>query len=201
MNTKVKKRVIQTIAVALIAVMTIIPNFGYIPTPWVKITVIHVPVIVMSMMYGKRFAIFMGAVFATSSLLANTFNPNPLSFLFSPFYKIGEIGGGWESLVICYVPRILMALGAALIYKKNKSKVYLAITSGLVSYLNTIFVIIGIRLFYIDQFAQIKNISTEGALSVLASLLMINGTLEAIVAGILSVGIVPRLVKQNNQND
>lgn len=194
-NNILSKRVVVSIFTAIIIIMTIIPNLGYIYTPWVRITVIHVPVIVVSILYGKSLAIFMGIIFAVSSLLINTFNPNILSFLFSPFYKFGEIGGGMASLIICFIPRIIMAIVASILYRKNCKKVYLLFLGFISSLCNTFFVLLGIYIFYFDEFIKIKNIPKDGAYVTIALLLSINGILEAIVAGILVSMIIPKLKK------
>lgn len=196
MNNKIlSKRVVVSIFVAIIIIMTMIPNLGYIYTPWVRITIIHIPVILVSVLYGKSIAIFMGCIFAISSLLTNTFNPNILSFLFSPFYQLGEIGGGFASLIICFVPRIIMAFVASTLYIKNCKKVYLLFLGFISSLCNTFFVLLGIYIFYFDEFIKIRNIPKDGAYSAIALLLSINGVLEAIVAAILVSIIIPRLKK------
>lgn len=196
MNNKIlSKRVVVSIFVAIIIMMTMIPNLGYIYTPWVRITIIHIPVILVSVLYGKSIAIFMGCIFAISSLLTNTFNPNILSFLFSPFYQLGEIGGGFASLIICFVPRIIMAIVASTLYRKNCKKVYLLFLGFISSLCNTFFVLLGIYIFYFDEFIKIRNIPKDGAYSAIALLLSINGVLEAVVAAILVSIIIPRLKK------
>ena len=56
-----------------------------------------------------------------TSLINATVNPTPASFVFSPFYSLGEFSGGWESLVICFIPRILIGIVPWFVYRAVQS--------------------------------------------------------------------------------
>ena len=69
--------------------------------------------------------------FGLTSMINNTFNPNLTSFVFSPFYSLGNVHGNFKSLMICFVPRILIGVVAYYVYtgivklvkkKKNDGK-------------------------------------------------------------------------------
>lgn len=51
---------------------------------------------------------------------------SPIAFLFTSFYSLGEISGNFWSLIICFVPRILIGLLTYFlinaIYKVSKNK-------------------------------------------------------------------------------
>ena len=83
-------------------------------------TTIHIPVILGSILLGWKKGAALGGLFGLTSLLVNTFTPNPTSFVFSPFYSLGEIGGNGWSLVICFVPRILVGVAPYFVYKGMK---------------------------------------------------------------------------------
>ena len=59
----------------------------------------------------------MGFVFGLTSLINNTMNPTATSFVFSPFYSLGEIHGGLGSIIICFVPRILVGVIPYYVYQ------------------------------------------------------------------------------------
>lgn len=190
---KIKNMVLVAFFTALIIIMTFVPNIGYIPTPWLKITLVHIPVILASIIYGWKIGAFMGFVFGMSSLISNTISPNILSFVFTPFYSLGEVGGGYQSLVICFVPRILTGIVPALVYngfKRNK-KMGAAIAGVVGSLVNTLLVIGLIGVFYSEGFALAKNISADAVVIALGTIVLINGIPEAIASGLLAMGIAP----------
>lgn len=44
-------------------------------------------------------------------------NPTPTSFVFTPFYSIAGVSGGWGSVIICFLPRILVGIIPYYVYK------------------------------------------------------------------------------------
>ncbi|MDO5695430.1 MAG: ECF transporter S component [Eubacteriales bacterium] len=195
MKLKTKDMVVAAFFTALVLMMTFVPNIGYIPTPWLKITMVHVPVVIVGIVYGPRFGGFLGFVFGLSSLISNTMNPSILSFVFTPFYMVGDFGGKWYSLVICFVPRILSGVVPAWVAASLKKRPRIATVTGAVagSLTNTILVLGMIFLFYKDAFAAAKGLSGTAVLSALGTVVLINGIPEAVVAGLLALGIVPVL--------
>ena len=89
----------KTLSMAIIAVMTFIPNVGYINLIVIKATLLHVPVIVGSIVLGPKMGAVLGATFGITSLIKNTLEPSLLSFAFSPFYQLGDTG--WDSALLC----------------------------------------------------------------------------------------------------
>lgn len=185
--------VVYAFFMALILLMTFVPNIGYIPTPWLKITLIHIPVIIAGITYGPKVGAFMGFVFGLSSFISNTISPTVLSFVFTPFYQIGEVGGRWYSLIICFVPRILTGLFPALIVRamKNRPKTGIAVGAFAGSAVNTILVLGSILVLYTDQFAKVKDIGSDAVAVALGGIVLVNGIPEAIAAVLMSLAIVP----------
>lgn len=198
---KIKNMVLIAFFTALIIIMTFVPNIGYIPTPWLKITLVHLPVVVAGIIYGWKIGGFMGFVFGLSSLISNTITPNPLSFVFTPFYSLGNIGGGFYSLIICFVPRILTGIVPALVFRLFKVKVKLgaAVAAVCGSLVNTVLVLGFVMIFFTEGFAVAKNISTDLVASAIGVIVLVNGVPEAIAAGILAMGIVPILQSIKNK--
>ncbi len=125
MKNNTKDMVILSLFTAIIALMTFTP-LGYIP--WVvKITLIQIPVIVGSVTLGPKKGAFLGFVFGITSLINNTISPGLTSFFFVPWYSLTpEVKTSWLSLIICFVPRILVGVvpyWTAKILKKSPNAV------------------------------------------------------------------------------
>lgn len=186
---------VKTISIALIIIMTIVPNLGYIQTPWLKITLIHIPVILISMLFGVKMGIFMGALFGISSFISNTLNPSVLSFAFTPFYKLGDIGGGIYSLIICFIPRIFLGIFAGCISNKDMSRIKLFFTGFILTLFHTIAVLSLINIFYNHEYANVMKLASDGVLKALMIIVGVNGIPEAITAGILLTFMYKPLLK------
>src|SRR5450756_1744768 len=78
-----------------------------------------VPVIITAILLGTGAGACMGAFAGLFSFLVWTFTPpNPLvAFVFTPFYMLGPTRGNVWSLVICFVPRILVGVVAGACFK------------------------------------------------------------------------------------
>ena len=108
--SKTKGLVQMAIFAALIVVLAFTPFIGYIPLGFTRATIIHIPVIMGSLMLGPKKGAALGGVFGLTSFINNTINPTLTSFVFTPFYSLGEYSGGIGSLIICFVPRILIGV-------------------------------------------------------------------------------------------
>jgi uncharacterized membrane protein len=130
-TTKTKDMVTTAMFVAIILAMSFVPYLGYIPLGFMNATIIHIPVIIGAILLGPARGAFLGGIFGLTSMINNTFNPNLTSFVFSPFYSLGNVHGNFKSLMICFVPRILIGVVAYYVYtgivklvkkKKNDGK-------------------------------------------------------------------------------
>lgn len=79
---------------ALIIIMAFTPFLGYIPLGFTRATIIHVPVIIGSILLGPKKGAVLGGIFGLTSFINNTMNPTVTSFVFTPFYSLGEMQGG-----------------------------------------------------------------------------------------------------------
>ena len=95
---------------AIIVVLAYTPFIGYIPLGFTRATIIHIPVIIGSLMLGPKKGAVLGGVFGLTSFINNTINPTVTSFVFTPFYNLGEYSGGIGSVIICFLPRILIGV-------------------------------------------------------------------------------------------
>ena len=182
---------------AIIIVMALVPFLGYIPLGFMNATLLHVPVIIASIVLGPKYGAILGFVFGATSLVQNTVSPNLTSFVFSPFYAQGN----WLSLIICFIPRILVGIVPYYVYqffakhiKKKGEVVSLALAGIAGSLTNTILVMGGIYLFFGKEYAAAKNLPVESLFGVIMGIVGLNGVPEAIVAAILTCAIAKALL-------
>lgn len=199
-NKKTYGLVITALFAAIIILMAFVPYLGYLNLVLIKATIIHVPVIIGSIILGPKKGALLGFIFGLTSLINNTFNPSLLSFAFSPFYN----GGNALSLVICFIPRILVGVvpyfvfeGMNRLLKKldGKSLISLPVAAVAGSLTNTLLVMPMIYLFFRTQFAAAKGISTDAVLGVVNGIIAANGIPEAFVAAVIVTVVSMALIK------
>lgn len=187
-----QKMVLTAVFAAIIFVMANVPFLGYIRLFAISATTLHIPVIIGSVLFGPASGAFLGFIFGLTSFINATFNPGLTSFCFSPFSPIGH--GNFFSLIVCFVPRILIGITAyyafaalmKLLPGKRSARETIALpAAGIVGSLtNTIFVMGGIYIFFGTQYAETLNIG--GALiAAIMGIVLSNGVPEAIVCAIL----------------
>ena len=183
----------------IIVIMAFTPFIGYIPLGFTRATILHIPVILGSLMLGPKKGAFLGGVFGLTSLINNTINPTATSFVFSPFISIGELHGGIYSLIICFVPRILIGIIPYYLFKlvkgrqENPSRGRLITSFGIASIAgsltNTLLVMNMIFFFFRKSYAQANEVPIATLYSFILGIIGINGIPEAIVAAIIITSI------------
>ena len=98
--TKKTQEMVKLALFAGIIVVLAMTPLGYLPLGVLRPTTIHIPVILGSILLGWKKGAALGGLFGLTSLLVNTFTPNPTSFVFSPFYSLGDRRQRLES---CYL--------------------------------------------------------------------------------------------------
>ncbi len=157
--------------------------FNLLPVP-IKPTIIHIPVIIASIIYGPRIGAVLGALMGGISVVTNTVVLLPTSYLFSPFVENGSI----NSLMIAMVPRILIGITPYFVYKWMKNKPGLVLAGAVGSMTNTIFVLGGIFILF-------SSVYNGDIRAMLALVLSANSISEMIISALLTVAIVPALEK------
>lgn len=199
---KTRNMVLASVFVAIIVILAFSP-LGYIPMGVINATIIHVPVIIGAILLGPKYGAFLGMVFGFTSLWKNTYMPNPTSFVFSPFVRVGEYGGNLWSLVVCMVPRILVGVvsyyvfrGALKVLGKKRGEVAIALTAaGVVGSLtNTVLVMNLIYFCFGREYGMAAKGLTDGVYGVILGIICMNGIPEAIVSGLLTLAIARALL-------
>jgi len=124
-----------------------------------------IPVIITALSLGTKAGTAMGAFAGLFSFLVWTFMPpTPISaFVFTPFYSFGEFSGNFGSILICFIPRILVGTVAGASHKtfsrlfSEKSILRFSLSAALGSLTNTFLVMGGIWLFFGDQYATLAG--------------------------------------------
>lgn len=203
--------VMTALFMAIIVIMILVPNVGYINLVVIKATLVHIPVIIGAIVIGPKIGAILGLTFGITSLISNTINPSLLSFAFSPFYQLGDIGGNGWSIVIAILPRILVGIVPYYVYHgmmhlfkgktKNKSAMYIALPTAAVvgSLVNTLLVMNLIFICFREEFAAAKNMAVELVYDAILLIIGTNGIPEAIVAALFTTVIGSILIKLNNR--
>lgn len=192
---KTLKLVETALFTAIIVVLWLTP-LGYIPLGFMNATTIHIPVIIAGIVLGWKQGAFCGFVFGLTSFLNASFlKPSLLSFLFSPFYP----GGNYKSLIIAFIPRILIGIAAYFVYKgirnltgKKTPAMFVAGLAG--SMVNTILVMGMAYIFFAPTYATATGIDISGVLKAVCIVMVVNGIPEAIVAAIIASAVCSALM-------
>ena len=177
---------------ALIVALSVLPFVGYIPLGFTNATTIHIPVILGSILLGPKRGAVLGGVFGLTSLINNTLYPKVTSFVFTPFFSGGVAEGGIGSLVVCFVPRILVGIVPYYVYKflsrgDKRRPLALAVAGFFGSMTNTLLVMNLIYLLFGQQWAAAQEKASEFLYGIILSVIGVNGVPEAIVAALLTM--------------
>lgn len=163
-------------------------------------TLAGVPVVLTGIILGTPAGAAMGAFAGLFSLIVWTFTPPvpPIAFVFTPLYSFGEVSGNIWSLVICFVPRILIGVVASLAYKffseklasKDKKETTAYVIAGaLGSLVNTFGVLGGVFVFFGKSYAGVIGTAYEVVLLVLGGQVLTSGIPEAIVCALVAMAV------------
>ena len=174
-------------------------GFGMIPTPWMKITIQHLPVIIGAIIEGPIVGASIGFIFGIFSIYQNITAPTPMSpFFYNP--------------IISILPRVLIGVISYYVYRilkrklKNK-KLSIGIAAICGSLTNTIGVLGSIYLIYFKDYASILiengTISVGSRSTVTVALLSIigtNGMAEAALSALVAIPVIIAIFKMQKRN-
>ncbi len=174
---------------AVIIMMAFIPFLGYIKIGPLSATTLVIPVAIGAAVIGPEAGAFLGFVFGATSyiqcfgldLFGTTLNEiNPLF-----------------TIIMCFIPRILMGFLTGLIYKvvsKGASELAGAVVCSIAApALNTVFFIGALMLFF-GSSDYIRGFG-DSFIAVVAVLVTWNAVFELAVTGVLGSLISPLMVK------
>lgn len=198
-NKKTYELVLLSLLIAVELVLMFTP-LGYIPLGVIRATTLHIPVILAGIVLGYKGGMTIGLVFGLTSVFINTMTPTATSFVFSPFYSIGDVSGNMFSLLIAIGPRVALGAIAAYMYKACKkvtNQHFAVILASLLSTLShTALVLGGIYVFFGATYATARNIPYNTLFNVLMGVVATNGIMEAILAAVIVLALSRVLLRK-----
>lgn len=165
-----------------------------------------VPVVITAILLGVGAGTLMGFFAGLFSFIVWTFMPpSPLvAFVFTPFYTLGELGGNAWSLVICFLPRILVGTVAGLVFRaihakdssRKRDVAAFGLSGALGSLVNTFLVLFGIYLFFGEQYAAALGIGYQAVLAIIGTTILTSGIPEAVIAAVAAFFVCRPLLKR-----
>ncbi len=167
-----------------------LPAFGPI-----VMTLAHIPVIIGVIVLGLKGGIIMGFIYGLLSFFVWTFMPpSPIAFLFTPFYSLGGVSGNIYSLVICFVPRILIPIFTYLfinvIFKKAKSIFVKNFFGAFIGNLISSIILMGfVYLFFGQEYSSVLGIEYKILYTVILTTILTSAVPESILGGFCAYGV------------
>ena len=193
-NAEIYHLVLLSLFTAIIILMACTP-IGLIDLPFIKATILHIPVIIGAILLGPQQGAFLGGVFGLASIIKNTMVPGVLSFTFSPLVPVpGTDHGSLWAIVISLLPRILIGPVAWAVYrgivklfhKVKGGQVAGMIAAGIVgAFVNTALVMSMIFFLFKDAYATANNLAIDAVLAAILGVVATNGIPEMIAAAVL----------------
>ncbi len=192
---KRKTRRLTLLAILLcLELLLLFTPLGFVPIGPVNATTLHLPVILAGILLGPWEGAGLGLVFGLSSLIKNTVAPTITSFVFSPFYSLGEFQGNGWSVWIAIGPRILLGLLAAFIYRGLKKLLKngtaaAGISAAVSTFLHTFLVMGSIYVFFGREYAAARDLTQSALLTVIGSVIFVNGLAELVLAALVVIAV------------
>ena len=139
----------------------------------------------------------MGIAFGACSFIYWTFvAPGVFSFIYTPFVSAVGAEGNPVSLLICFVPRILIGFVAGMLFAKLRGtglseRICAVIAGAAGSLVNTFLVLGGIWVFFASEYSALVG-SGKAIYSILGLTVLTNGLPEAVIgAAVASLIALP----------
>lgn len=190
-NTRYLVQLALLIALEIIFAST---PLGYIPLGFMDITIMHIPVLVGAVALGPAAGGILGTVFGLTSLAVATMRPTIGTWPFNV-----AVTGSFSSIVIAMVPRILLGILAAYVYKGLtrwtgfSQRISAGIAAAVGSICNTVLVLGGMYVLLGERYAAEMGMAKTGLLAMIGTIITTNGVTEAIAAVLVCVALVKPL--------
>lgn len=195
-NSKIQHMTIFALFLAIELVL-LFTQLGYLRIGPLSATLMHIPVIAASILLGTKYGMALGLVFGLTSVWNATMTPGITSFVFSPFVTVAGVTGGFQSLIIAIVPRVLLGWIAGALYSLLDKKMADAPAAGIAACAATLchtFMVVGlIALFYGEAYANAINVASSALFAYLGTVILTNGLSEAALAAIICMALVKAL--------
>ena len=187
-NQKILDMAYLTVFISIIAVMAFIPVLGFIPLGVISVTLIHIPVVIAAIYFGRKQGALVGLSFGIFSLIIAFIRPTQY---FDYFF---------QNPIISILPRLFFGYITAEIYiqlsKLIKNK-YTSMTISAVigTLIHSVLVLSLLTLFYYDDmYAEYGNVT-----KLLGTIFISSSLVEMASAGIIAPIIVNALKSYNKK--
>ena len=185
---KSTKKLLDTRQLSIVGMLSAISIFmgltgiGFIPLPFMKATIMHIPVIIGAIIEGPVVGGIVGLVFGLFSIYQNITSPTALSPIFM-------------NPIVAIIPRVLIGIVSYYVYKFMKQKFKnIKIAYGASALCGTLTNTIGVLgltyILFSNQYAVINDISSDMVLGMLSTIVLTNGLPEAILTVIIVIPVV-----------
>ena len=187
---KTRNLTVTAILVALIFVLGLTP-LGLIPLGFINVTILALPVIVGTLSLGLSSGLTLGFFFGLASLLSVLgLSMTPPSSLAGTLLAASPV----LTVVMCFLPRLLVPLFTHLVYKaftdKTNRKIAIPVAAATGSLTNTVFYLGLMYLFY-----QLAALDATKVVSLILGVAFVAGISEAAVSALLAFPIIIALDK------
>lgn len=186
--TKGKFETRQLTIVGLLSAICVIlglTGYGFIPLPFVKATIMHIPVIIGAIIEGPIVGALIGLIFGVFSIIQAIMTPNVLSFAFiNPLVSV--------------LPRVLIGITSYYAYallRGRKETLRIGISAAVGTVTNTFGVLTMIYILYARSYAKAVNISVDSAAKAIYGVAVTNGTFEVIFAIVITIPVILAIKK------
>lgn len=181
---KTRELVQLSLLIALETVLTF-TELGFIMVPPISITILHIPVIIGAILMGPVSGGILGGAFGLLSMIKATFfAASPADLLFSPFHS----GAPVQTIIMCILPRILLGVFAALLFrglrKVTKEIIAIALAAIFATVLHSLMVLGSMWLFF----------SALPLRDVFVTIASLNCVMETIAAGVVGTAVCKPLL-------
>ncbi|NLK96419.1 MAG: ECF transporter S component [Clostridiales bacterium] len=185
---KSTKKLLDTRQLSIVGMLSAISIFmgltgiGFITLPFMKATIMHIPVIIGAIIEGPVVGGIVGLVFGLFSIYQNITSPTALSPIFM-------------NPIVAIIPRVLIGIVSYYVYKFIKKKFKnIKIAYGASALFGTLTNTIGVLgltyILFSNQYAVINDISSDMVLGMLSTIVLTNGLPEAILTVIIVIPVV-----------
>lgn len=179
-------------------VLTFTP-LGFLRIGPISATTLHIPVILAGMLLGPKYGAIMGGLFGFCSFINATIAPTLTSFLFTPFYQVGNISGNYYSLLIVFIPRILLGYISGKMFEKLKIEnltIKLIMIASISTFIHTTMVLAMVYIFFYNEYSQLLGISADMLLIMLVGIVLTNGVFEIVLAAVIDSSLYKATYRQ-----
>lgn len=169
-----------------------VTGLGFIPLPFMKATIMQIPVIIGAILEGPVVGATIGLVFGLFSVYQNITSPTLLSPIFM-------------NPIVAILPRILIGIVSYYIYKFvknkfNKDKLAFGLSALCGTLTNTIGVLGLTYILFAGKYAQLTNVAANKVLGILGTIVLTNGIPESIISVVIVIPVVTGLQKILKRN-